>query len=335
MSAVPNISQIAALPGSVRRVPIRQLKLCQAGVPLSEDVVERIRYAMYSVGGMAQPVLVDVALRLVDGKHRVEAAKRNGMTQIDVKILPTKLSTETRAVFNLLLNTARVDVTWSQILEALPAVLLMIRSEQARRKRDAGRLAGEYRWHSIDHPAVSPTPLLVEEHAKFVTPIRIVSRKDVSTIPIAADGTTRSTLREIFGRSERDISRALELSNWAASDDVSPRVREAAVHALQQIDRKPGTLAFHHKTVWELIESEKLSDRQRELMKSLGQSEKYFKQILTVWEAIRSLPPERVIADLTGEEIAALGAFHSDLGDLIHRVETVQAQQRERAGEQR
>lgn len=114
---------------------------------VADDHVELLRASIAQTGKQIVPIAVSERpggkLVLIDGAHRLEAAKRDGRSTIRAEVY-TGLDEEHENVLEFVTNRARRDLSPAEILAAWETFDLPLYELRAKEKRAAGLMQGEH-----------------------------------------------------------------------------------------------------------------------------------------------------------------------------------------------
>lgn len=206
--------------GLVRVARIDQILVGENIRDLDESVVRALVDSIAASGALLQPVAVDEHLVLIDGEHRLEACRRLGWSEIEVKVLADVGTAETRSMLQFMANAVRARLTIRDAAHWFPQYRAFVAADRRRK-------------------AVSGTGVASSVTAPDGT---AVSLDDVG----AASGETRDVIAATLGYSEVDLDRYRQIEEIATRVDDS--LRDAAARGLELIDAgKPVT------TVWNAL----------------------------------------------------------------------------------
>jgi ParB-like chromosome segregation protein Spo0J len=197
-------------------VGVRQRKVAPAHIARLQASFEQ------QLGGAVQlqPIVLDARLHLIDGAHRLEAARRAGWSEIDALIFDD-LDQNQLSLLEVEANLVRKNLTpveleaaWSEHYEPI------FRSQASDRRRSTLR-RGTVRADLDTARASQQTPALsLARAAKQTTGLSIDTRKKISTI--------------------RRLS---------AAPSEPPTVRQAAARAMQRLERPGASVSALYREV--------------------------------------------------------------------------------------
>lgn len=202
---------------------------------VDEGAVKRIIESFHVNGGrMVQPIVVDTNHVLVDGGHRLEAAKRESWQAVPVVVDHSVATQVDRELQGLIANNVR------HAMNPLDAARVYKKAIEPFLRRDRASAQKTHLQHQDPRPADS------------------AERESDGLIgfPVAEDGTTRSSVPLVTGFSESKINEAFQLQEWAADESAAPELRKTAASAIEKVRKTPGALhkiflrvdALHHLT---------------------------------------------------------------------------------------
>lgn len=215
---------------------------------LSDEHVSQIQASYEQLGGQLQlqPIVLDQDLVLIDGAHRLEAAKQAGWTHISALIFQGVNDTH-RAIIETEANRVRknlnpveLEAVWRQFYE--PAYRI-----HAKRRQLAGLRRGR----------ASPDGA---ETASAETANAAVSQpRAAMTLARAAKQTT--------GLSIDTLNKISDMRLLSQSQSVAPEVRQAALDSMQRLTRPHASVTSVHRNLMSVVQQssshEQASQQQR------------------------------------------------------------------------
>ena len=199
--------QDAILPVADIKVGVRYRKLDEKHVEDLIDSYERM-------GGQLQiqPIVVDQDKMLVDGAHRLEAAKRSGWTQIRAVIL-TGVADRDREILEIEANAVRRQFS--------PAEL-------------------EHAWTKYYEPTVKRLTQAKQEHRNLTEEVDDVGLQQNAVTGRGEAISVNQMIPQITGKSEQYIQQVREIRETAENVNMPVPLREAAKKGIQKLSA-PGT----------------------------------------------------------------------------------------------
>jgi hypothetical protein len=204
---------------------------------VDEGAVKRIIESFHVNGGrMVQPIVVDTNRVLVDGGHRLEAAKRESWQAVPVVVDHSVATQVDRELQGLIANNVRHAMNPLDAARVYKkAIEPLLKANRTQARRDG------YQLRNQEGPSA--------ESAEGPSPVSI-------GISIANDGRSRSSVPLVTGFSESKINEAFQLQEWAADESAAPELRKTAATAIEKVRKTPGALhkiflkvdALHHLT---------------------------------------------------------------------------------------
>lgn len=184
-------------------------------------------YERLGVGGQIQPIVVDEHSRLIDGAHRVAAAKRAGWQGIGAMVV-TGVEPDRKVLLELEANLVRKNLSLREREEAWSAHYEPIFREQAKSRQRAGLRRG-------------------------VVPGRAGRDQAVKGETLRAPTLARAA-RQTTGLSIDTLRRIAEIRNVATSEHAPAALRIVAQAALERLDRPGASVTALHRRVREARE---------------------------------------------------------------------------------
>lgn len=298
----------SALGGHTERVSLDAIRIDGSVRPVSEEGVEKIINGMELTGEIQYPLLVDENYVLIDGAHRLEAARRQGLDDIEVKVLAGAVGREIRQVLGVVMNTARTSMSPLELVAVYPMIRDAVKADRAA-ARQATQLAGRDSFGS----------------AKFAEP----KGTEVTSLPVAIadDGRSRSTLREVLGVEPVVVERCIELQGWAADEGLPGFVRTSAADGLKTIEREPGAVSRIHRQVKGLLDARPapLTSAEVVLDDARKRKEMVMLPLVKAWRIAVKADPVQFARDLVDGDIMILGNAVKELGRFVNEVSAARA----------
>lgn len=191
-------------------VPVDQVVVGERQREVSDDHVQRLRDSYSSMGGQLQlqPIVLDSRMVLIDGAHRLEAARRSGWSHIAAIILD----------------------------EMAPRQRAMLEIEANRVRKNLNALELEQAWRSHYEPA----------YRAAASERRRSGLRRGSAVPVIGDSdngnaTERISLakaaRQVTGLSIETLNKIAEIRELSTSSKVPEEVRDSAIEGLRRLAR--------------------------------------------------------------------------------------------------
>lgn len=234
-----------------RAVPVGDVIVRERQRKVRPDHVNAIRKSFESLGGqlMLQPIVVDEALVLADGAHRLQAAKDEGWTHIPALVFHGATNAD-RELIEFEANRVRLQLTPLELEEAWTTLLGPAYKAKARETRSA---TGKAQSGNLAQNQ-SKSALEGEPH-RFI---------GSSNKPVDAVSLPRAA-KEATGISIETLNRITDIRTVAQSETSSPELRQAAQRGLEKL-AKPGASVG-------AIHNELIKRQERERLHSLSPSE--------------------------------------------------------------
>lgn len=242
--------------------------------------VQNVRASFASLGGQLQlqPIVLDKNLVLIDGAHRLSAAKESGWTHISALILDG-VDEEDRALLEAEANRVRLQLTPLELEEA---------------------------WSTIYEPAFKARAK--QNQAKGLDNLR--QGKDLPVTGTsgnreAAPASMPRAAKEATGLSIETLNKITDIRAVASSSTASEELRTAAEKGLSKLQRPGASVETVHKA---LIKLQERTSRLRQDPVEVHRKalEKRLDQTLTE----TTLLQERLGGDLGAELLAAARLEH-------------------------
>lgn len=188
--------------------------------------VVRLADSFELFGGQLQPIVVTEEMVLIDGAHRLDAARSLGWTHLDAGIASHVESEEDRAFLEAEANAARRELTLSQkkvLWETLIEPRYRAEASQRRRATQNNSSSGKF-------PELGPAWL----------------------------GETNDLASAIVGVSTKTLTKLDQLSQWGTDESLPAAVREAASLAIERAD-KTNRVDGEHRRVESMVALSKVS----------------------------------------------------------------------------
>lgn len=217
-------------------LPLEQVVLGDRMRPLSLRHVERLKASFEQLGGQLQlqPILLDREMVLIDGAHRLEAARQLGWSRISAFVLDGDVAKQ-RALLEIEANLVRRDLgpaelerVWSEHYE--PDIRAKARERRAAGLRQGTRL-----------PVISNTNNGEARCEKAA---------------IAEALSVAQSAKAITGLSLGTLNKILEIRKLAEDVSISQRVRDIAVDGLRKLSEPGAKVATVHQRLRRAIQAE-------------------------------------------------------------------------------
>ncbi len=200
--------------------------------PKDEDV-ERIMQSFRDLGGQVQlqPIVLDGDLVLIDGAHRLEAAKRSGWTHIS-SMIREGVTTEDRHILGIEANVVRKQFSPLELQEAwanhyAPAFQAVAKQRQLAGVSAAPVASADDARGDLPGNSWKVTGADSSENDTLVSPAAAVTSAGPRTLAQAA--------RETVGLDPRTLDKIQEIKVIAHSESAAPRLRDAALVGLKKL----------------------------------------------------------------------------------------------------
>lgn len=217
--------------GDVRQewkpVPVADVIVRERQRKLNSDHVKAVRESFDSLGGQLQlqPIVVDADLVLIDGRHRLEAARQAGWEHISALILH-EVTSEDRALLEAEANRVRLQLTPLEIEEAWTKIYEPAFKARAKTKQTQSLKQGdEYPVIRNSYNGDTEEPFSLPKSAKQVTGISLDT-----------------------------INKITDIRQVAQSETAPEELREAAEKGLQKLQRPGASVDAVHKSLLQLQE---------------------------------------------------------------------------------
>ncbi|MBS3182347.1 ParB N-terminal domain-containing protein [Leucobacter manosquensis] len=213
----------ALLPDTVEirhaNVPTTQIVIRKRQREIDPKHVEILRQSVRETGKQIVPIALSEqasgALVLIDGAHRLEAAKKDDRDTIRAEIY-TNLTEDLEGLLELRTNRERKNLTPAEILQAWETFDLPLFEEKARKKQsDAASAMLSERWTGDD---------------SLLTPNR---GKQSDAVPLSI----RQAAKESTGYNYEAIQKIATIRDLAESETAPPEVREVAKMGFEKLHR--------------------------------------------------------------------------------------------------
>lgn len=211
-------------------IPVEDILVPDRQRKVNEEHVKAVQESFESLGNrlQLQPIIVTGEMTLVDGAHRLEAAKRSGWDMISAVVM-TGLSEDDRALLEAEANVVRKELdpvelarTWREILEPRYRAA-------ARRKQVASLQQGT-------------------EEPRYT---KVVERGSVQYAEPAS--SIQSVVKAHTGLSLDTINKVSEIEAVAANEAAPDELRNAAVNGLARI-RKTNNVDGTYKQILKIAD---------------------------------------------------------------------------------
>lgn len=182
--------------------------------------VARLADSFELFGGQLQPIVVTEEMVLIDGAHRLDAARSLGWTHLDAGIASHVESEEDRAFLEAEANAARRELTLSQkkvLWETLIEPRYRAEASQRRRAAQNNSSSGKF-------PELGP----------------------------AWSGETTDLANAFVGVSTKTLTKLDQLERWETDESLPAPVREAAAQAIVRAD-KTNKVDGEHRRVESMV----------------------------------------------------------------------------------
>lgn len=268
-------------------IPVDDVIVRERQRKLNEQHVCDVMRSFRDLGGQLQiqPIVIDENNVLIDGAHRLEAAKRSGWTHISALRL-TGVTSEDRALLEAEANRVRLQLTPVEIEEVWKEIYEPAFKARAKKSQVSGLRQGE------------GTPVIGNDNNGE-------SGKPTSLVQAA---------KEVTGYSLDTINKVTDIKSAALSGTINEEVREAAQLGLTKLDRPGASVDAVHKSLLALQDrisrhSEDPTETQRAAL------EKRLDKTLTD----TTLLAERLEGEL-GEELKAAAAANQTAADSLRSI---------------
>ncbi|MFV0434998.1 MAG: ParB N-terminal domain-containing protein [Leucobacter sp.] len=200
---------------------------------INEEHVQRVLSSYRDLGGQLQlqPIVVDEDLVLIDGAHRLEAAKRDCWTHIRAVVF-WGVTDEDRPLIEAEANAVRLQLTPLELEEAWKTLYEPAFKARTKRNQVANLKQG--------------TAAPVTENFSNGEPVK----------PL----TLAQAAQEVTGTSLNTINKITDIRALANSSTASPEIRAAAGRGLEKLKRPGAPVDPVHRS---LIEMQERESRQR------------------------------------------------------------------------
>ncbi|MGJ0202742.1 ParB N-terminal domain-containing protein [Leucobacter sp. gxy201] len=217
--------------GDVRQdwkpVPVVDVVVRERQRKLNDAHVKAVRESFDSLGGQLQlqPIVVDADLVLIDGRHRLEAARQAGWEHISALILQD-VTPEDRALLEAEANRVRLQLTPLEIEEAWTKIYEPAFKSRAKAKQAQTQVRG----HEI--------PVIGNSNNR--------ENAEVLSLPQSA--------KQVTGISLDTINKITDIRQVAQSESAPEELREAAEKGLKKLQRPGASVDAVHKSLLQLQE---------------------------------------------------------------------------------
>lgn len=206
---------------------------------LNSEHVRQLRESFDALGGQLQlqPIVVDSCMVLVDGAHRLQAAKEAGWTHISALVLDG-VSDEDRRLLEVEANRVRLQLSPVELEEAWKNVYEPAFRARARRRQAEGGTRGLLTRGVIGAAA----------HSSSVTGSSSNWISTTGTDPAGRVSLPRAA-KEATGLSIETLNKITEIRALSESESVPEELREAARRGLEKLTRPGAPVDAVHRAL--------------------------------------------------------------------------------------
>lgn len=250
---------------------------------LNEQHVKDIMESFERMGGQLQiqPIVVDQDMMLVDGAHRLEAAKRSGWTHIRAMELQG-VGDRDREILEIEANRVRLDFSPAELENAWTRYYEPVLKEKASEKKQQTQFAE-------DQNAV----------------IRLSNNREAERISV------RDAAKQITGKSLEVLNQVREIRETAEDESLPEALRSAAVKGLEKLSVPGASVAPVYNS---LVSMKKKLEQQQKSPEQLRE-EHLFNRMNALVETTTGIAM-RLSEDLMDDVAEAARRRSTDLDDL-------------------
>lgn len=209
-------------------VAVSEVKVPKRQRPLAADHVQRLRESFERLGGQLQlqPIVLDRHYVLIDGAHRLEAARQSGWSHIAAVVLG-EVSSPQRAMLEIEANRVRknlnpveLEQAWRDHYEPQYRAVARERRTHGLRRGSVGPVIG----NSDNGANDSPSPIAAP---KFTAQDRVSLAK---------------AAKDVTGMSIETLNKIAEIRAVSVSKQVSETLRDTALSGLRRIGKQTASV---------------------------------------------------------------------------------------------